>query len=212
MTDPALTAAQVEVLHLFFSLPESAGFVLAGGAGLVAVGLSERPTEDIDLFSPEASIPAAGEALEIAARAQSWSVERVHDAATFRRLVIQMDDGSGTMVDLGQDVGPLAEPTITTVGPTYPAPELAARKVLALFDRAALRDFIDVDQVSGAYPKELLVEIAGSIDEGFNVRVLAQMLSGLDRFTDEQITAFGVEPAAIRERYHLWAAKLTGHP
>lgn len=212
MADPVLTAAQVEVLHLFFSLPESAGFILAGGAGLVAVGLSERPTEDIDLFAPEASIPAAGEALEIAATARGWSVERVHDADTFRRLIIQMDDESGTMVDLAQDAGPLAEPTITTVGPTYPAPELAARKVLALLDRAALRDFIDVDRVSGTYPKELLVEIAESIDEGLDVGVLAQMLSGLDRFTDEQITAFGVEPAAMRERFRLWAAKLAERP
>ena len=209
MADPILTTAQVEVLHLFFSLPESAGFVLAGGAGLVAVGLSERPTEDIDLFAPEASIPAAGDALEIAARATGWSVERVHDAKTFRRLVIQTDDDSGTMVDLAQDAGPLAEPTITTVGPTYPAAELAARKVLALFDRAALRDFIDVDQVSGAFPKELLIEIAGSIDEGFEVPVLVQMLSGLDRFTDEQIAAFGVDPAPMRERFRLWATKLT---
>lgn len=212
MADPALTTAQIEVLHLFFSLPESAGFILAGGAGLVAVGLSERPTEDIDLFAPEASIPAAGEALGIAARALGWSVELVHDADTFRRLVIQMDDGTGTMVDLAQDAGPLAEPTITTVGPTYPAPELAARKVLALFDRAALRDFIDVDRVSGAYPRELLLETAGSIDEGFDVQVLAQMLSGLDRFTDEQITAFGVEPAPLRERFRLWAAQLDTRP
>ena len=61
-------------------------------------------------------------------------------------------------------------------------------------------------------PKELLIEIAGSIDEGFDVGVLAQMLSGLDRFTDEQITAFGVEPAAMRERFRLWAVTLTGHP
>jgi hypothetical protein len=160
---------------------------------------------------PEASIPTAGEALEIASRGNGWSVERVHDAETFRRL-IQTDEESGTMVDLAQDAGPLAEPTITTVGPTYPAPELAARKVLALFDRAALRDAIDVDRVSGAYPKELLIDIAGSIDEGFDLGVLAQMLSGLDRFTDEQITAFGVEATALRERFHRWAAEIAGHP
>ena len=210
MADPALTAAQVEVLHLFFSLPESAGFFLAGGAGLVAVGLSDRPTEDLDLFAPEASIPAAGAALENAAEAQGWLVDRVHEADTFARLVIRMDDGSGTMVDLAQDAGPLAEPTITTVGPTYAAPELAARQILALFDRSALRDFIDVDRVSGAYPRKLLIEIAGSIDEGFDVGVLAEMLSGLDRFTDDQITAFGVEPAAMRARFHQWATTLTG--
>jgi len=70
LADSTLTPAQVKVLHLFFSLGESVGFILAGGAGLVAVGLSERPTEDIDLFAPEASVPTAGNALEIAARAQ----------------------------------------------------------------------------------------------------------------------------------------------
>ena len=112
------------------------------------------------------------------------------------------------MVDLAQDAGPLAEPTITPVGPTYPAPELAGRKVLALFDRAALRDFIDVDRVSGVYTKEQLIEIAGVIDEGFQVAVLVQMLSGLDRFTDDQIAAFGVEPGAIRNRFRHWAETL----
>jgi hypothetical protein len=116
------------------------------------------------------------------------------------------------MVDLAQDAGPLAEPMITKVGPTYPAPELAARKVLALFDRAALRDFIDVDRVSGAYPKEQLIQIATSIDEGFDVGVLAQMLSGLDRFTNEQIAAFGVEPTAMRERFHQWTTELDDRP
>ena len=147
---------------------------------------------------------------DLGRQALAGAIDRVHEADTFARLVIRMDDGSGTMVDLAQDAGPLAEPTITTVGPTYAAPELAARKILALFDRSALRDFIDVDRVSGAYPRKLLIEIAGSIDEGFDVGVLAEMLSGLDRFTDDQITAFGVEPAAMRARFHQWATTLTG--
>ena len=90
------------MLHLFFSLPESDGFVLAGGAGLIAVGLSERPTEDIDLFAPEASVRAAGDALEIASSSKGWSVERVHDADTFRRLIIHLDGEEETMVDLAQ--------------------------------------------------------------------------------------------------------------
>ena len=47
MADPILTTAQVEVLHLFFSLPESAGFVLAGGAGLVAAfGVEPAPMRE----------------------------------------------------------------------------------------------------------------------------------------------------------------------
>ncbi len=208
MTEVHLTTAQVQVLHLFFSLPESTGFVLAGGAGLVAVGLSERPTEDVDLFAPESSIQAAGDALEAAATARGWSVERLREAGTYCRLAVDVDDGDPTMVDLAQDAGPLADPTITAVGPAYPAPELAARKVLALFDRAALRDFIDVDRVSDVYSQEQLIQIAGTIDEGFQISVLVEMLRGLDRFTDDQIAAYGVDPAAIRARFRHWATAL----
>lgn len=212
MTEPVLTRVQSEALHLFFSLPESQGFLLAGGAGLVVIGLSDRPTEDLDLFAAEASIPSAGEALEAAARSVGWSVERLHDADTFRRLLIRTGIDSATMVDLAKDAGPLAEPTITTFGPTYPAGELAARKVLALFDRAALRDFIDVDRVAASFSHEHLIEVAMAIDSGLDVSVLAQMMRTLERFSDEQIAEFGVEPAALRDRFRRWTAQLDERP
>ena len=173
MADLNLTTVQAEVLHLFFSLPESDGFVLAGGAGLVAVGLSERPTEDIDMFASTASIsdaatpsrsqrrPRAGPSNASAtptpsAASSSRSMARTRRWSTSRRT---------------QDAGPLAEPTITAVGPPYPAPELAGRKVLALFDRAALRDFIDVDRVSGVYTQEQLIEIAGAKSKSLQIPI-----------------------------------------
>ena len=46
-----LTAFQVEVAQLFFALPASAGFLLAGGAALVAQHLTSRPTHDLDFFT-----------------------------------------------------------------------------------------------------------------------------------------------------------------
>jgi hypothetical protein len=48
---PALTEFQREVARLFFSLPESDGYLLAGGAALVASELTDRPTQDLDLFA-----------------------------------------------------------------------------------------------------------------------------------------------------------------
>jgi hypothetical protein len=66
MAENPLTDLQVEVLQVFFSLPESEGFMLAGGAGLVAVGLSERRTEDLDLFTTRVSVELAADALEAA--------------------------------------------------------------------------------------------------------------------------------------------------
>lgn len=42
-----LTDFQVEVTRLFFSLPASEGFLLAGGGALLASGLTTRPTQDL---------------------------------------------------------------------------------------------------------------------------------------------------------------------
>ena len=47
----ALTDFQVELARLFFSLPESHGYFLAGGAALAAAELTTRPTKDLDLFT-----------------------------------------------------------------------------------------------------------------------------------------------------------------
>ena len=46
-----LAAFQLEVARLFFALPASKGFLLAGGAALLAQHLTTRPTEDLDFFT-----------------------------------------------------------------------------------------------------------------------------------------------------------------
>lgn len=46
-----LTPFQLEVARLFFSLPAAQGFLLAGGAALLAQGMTHRPTQDLDFFT-----------------------------------------------------------------------------------------------------------------------------------------------------------------
>ncbi|MEI8407110.1 MULTISPECIES: hypothetical protein [unclassified Kribbella] len=46
-----LTPYQIEVAQMFFSLPASAGFLLAGGGALAAQHLTTRPTRDLDFFT-----------------------------------------------------------------------------------------------------------------------------------------------------------------
>jgi len=67
---PDLTDFQLEVTRLFFSLPASKGFLLAGGAALLAQHLTTRPTEDLDFFTApdRGHVPADRDALEAAAR------------------------------------------------------------------------------------------------------------------------------------------------
>jgi hypothetical protein len=65
-----LSAFQLEVARLFFALPASRGFLLAGGAALLAQHLTARPTEDLDFFTAldDGHVLAARDALEAAAR------------------------------------------------------------------------------------------------------------------------------------------------
>ena len=49
-----LSAFQLEVARLFFALTAADGFVLAGGAALLASGLTTRATRDLDFFGPPA--------------------------------------------------------------------------------------------------------------------------------------------------------------
>ncbi|WP_207890884.1 nucleotidyl transferase AbiEii/AbiGii toxin family protein [Rhodococcus sp. Eu-32] len=136
-----LTAFQVRVARLFFSLPASKGFLLAGGAALVAQNLTTRPTQDLDFFtsSAGASVGTARDSFEAAAAERDWRVERIQDAETYCRLLIHGDED--LLVDLALDSVPGMAPTASIVGPTFAPEELAGRKLIALFDRAEARDF-----------------------------------------------------------------------
>ncbi|PRZ40841.1 hypothetical protein CLV47_1136 [Antricoccus suffuscus] len=45
------TTFQVHIGRIFFGLKDSHGFLVAGGAGLLASALISRSTQDIDLFA-----------------------------------------------------------------------------------------------------------------------------------------------------------------
>lgn len=211
MNDPVLTSLQRQVLELFFSLEESAGFVIAGGAGLVASGLTTRPTQDVDLFGSYVStgIAIAADAFETACGSRGWAITRIHDSKTFRRLVVQVDDGE-VLVDLAVDSPPLGPPTITAVGPVYPPEELAARKILALFDRAAARDFVDVHVLSKKFELDELVDLVTQLDSGFTPALLAEMLLSHRRFADSDFTELGGDAAAVRAFADTWRHNIIG--
>ena len=53
-------------------------------------------------------------------------------------------DGSGILIDLTVNTPPDLPASATAAGPTLAPEELAGNKLLALFDRAAARDFADI--------------------------------------------------------------------
>ena len=204
-----LSALQVAVAETFFGLDEAAGFLVAGGAALVASDLIARPTEDIDLFTaaPTTSVSAASHALRAATGEQGFEVLVVQDAPTFCRLVVSRA-GEETLVDLAVDSPPHGRPTVTVLGPTLAPLDLAGRKLLALFGRAEARDFADVYVLADRFGAHALIEEAQVLDAGFDLDVLAQMIDTLGRFDDDEIPlAAHLRPLA-RTFFAEWADEL----
>ena len=205
-----LSPFQLEVAQLFFSLPASTGFLLAGGAALLAHRLTDRPTQDLDFFTaPErGDVSLARDELEAAVLDHNWRVERIQDVATFCRLLIRTEDDK-LLIDLAVDSPPGSPGVITIAGPAFSRRELAGRKVIALFDRAEARDFVDVYLLSEHFSKDVLLTQAAEIDAGFSVEVFVDMLAALSRFTDADIPLPHPRVAELRGYFAGWAAELS---
>lgn len=191
---------------MFFALPEAAGYLLAGGAGLAAAGITSRPTQDLDLFTTRTEVHSARDALRAAASVRGWVVDIVKDSRTFCRLVVH--GPHDLLVDLAQDSAPRRPATVTFAGPTYAPEELAGRKLLALFDRAAARDFADIFVLARSYDTSTMFQIAADIDPGLERHHLANSLQTLARFTDDEIPLPRAGVPALRAFFTAWAAEL----
>lgn len=202
----ALTEFQVRVARIFFGLPESAGFLIAGGAALIAHHLINRPTRDLDLFtSPRSSITDAVTAFEAAIAGHGWTIRRVQDHPQF---ACSSTDPEDLIVDIGVDAAPQRTPTICLLGPSYDPLELAARKLLALFDRAEARDFTDVHALVNLYGTDTVLATAQSIDPGLTPDRLAEALASIHRFTPGDFPIPSRDVPALLGFYTHWQAQL----
>lgn len=192
---------------MFFGLKASQGFVVAGGAGLLASELINRPTEDLDLFAsaPTESVTAARDSFVKALDRRGWEYGLLVDSPTFCRVVVR-DVRDEVLVDLALDSPPMSSPTMTVLGPTLAPLELAGRKLLALFGRAEARDFADVYVLVQRYGKSRVLEQAAALDAGFDLSVLGQMMRTLDRFDDDEIPLPSAQVAEARTYFAAWAA------
>lgn len=208
----ALTEFQVEVCRLFFALPAADGYLLAGGAALAAQHLTTRPTRDLDFFVAPGTgdIATARDAFEIAVIERGWQVSRIRDEVTFCRLVVHGPED--LLVDLALDSRPGRRPVMSVAGPTFDPAELAGRKVVALFDRAAARDFTDVHALTAQFEPSRLLQLAREVDAGFDDGVFSQMLGTLDRFTDDELPVAASQVPGVRQFFADWRRKLgQGH-
>lgn len=208
-----LTDFQTEVTRLFFSLPASNGFLLAGGGALLATGLTARPTQDLDFFGTPnlVDLDAARDQFKAALGERDIACERVQDSSNFVRLRLSTAD-EVLVVDLAIDSPPERRPVMTIIGPTFDPEELAGRKLAALFGRAEARDFTDVFELARQFDRRLILDRATEVDLGIEPGILATMMRTLSRFADDELPIEESRVAAVREFFRSWAEELESLP
>lgn len=100
------------------------------------------------------------------------------------------------------------------IGPVLHSDDVMAGKMDALYNRAAARDFIDIDAAlaSGRYTLAALCQLAREADDGFDEGLFAQMLGRIDRLDEDDFADYGLSPsdvAELRARAHDWREELT---
>lgn len=197
------------------------GFALAGGHAIAAHGILDRPSEDVDLFSDwqqRADFPRAVDAVIAGYESEGFRVAVDLRLDTFARLHLTHDDTPDEQHRVELVANWRAQPPVEMqIGPVLHPDDVMAGKMDALYNRAAARDFLDIDAAitRGRYTPDELCTLAADADAGFDRQLFARMLGSIARFDDQDFIDYGLEPgdvAAMRDRIRGWQAQLQAAP
>jgi hypothetical protein len=194
------------------------GFALGGGNALIAHGLINRPTQDVDLFTnKEDGVLAAARSVERALLRAGFGAEREDATAELGSVIegvedglaewtVTAPDGRRTMLQLAY-FDRAAQPVTMDVGPVLNLEDVVGGKVCALASRAEPRDYLDTAAALGPYTIDQVIGFARRLDPGLEDRDFADAGRRLDRTGDVVFAAFGLgsdQVAALRAAFTDW--------
>jgi Nucleotidyl transferase AbiEii toxin, Type IV TA system len=194
------------------------GFALGGGNALIAHGLTNRPTQDVDLFTNEEDgVVAAAASVESALQRAGFAAEREGATAeladAFAGLgdglaewTVTAPDGQRTMLQMAY-FDRAGQPVTMDVGPVLNLEDVVGGKVCALASRAEPRDYVDTAAALSHYSIDQVIAFAGRLDPGLEERDFADAGRRLDRWGDAIFAPFGLGPdevAGLRAAFAGW--------
>ena len=209
---------QREVATIALRTAARHGFALAGGNALIAHGIIDRPTDDVDLFSDqETAVAAAADAVEGALRAAGFEAERRDRAAGLEDIffgigeglaewVITAPGGEQTMLQMAY-FDRTRGPVTMDVGPVLDLEDLAGSKVCALASRVEPRDYVDTAAALRRYTPDQLISFARRLDPGLEDRDFTDAGRQLDQMPDGVFARYGLDHqdvGLLRERFADW--------
>ncbi|HEY2237644.1 MAG TPA: nucleotidyl transferase AbiEii/AbiGii toxin family protein [Streptosporangiaceae bacterium] len=194
------------------------GFALGGGNALIAYGLIDRPTQDVDLFTDrEHGVRAAAGAVETALRGAGYTVEPEDSRADLADIFDGLGDGLAEWLITGPDGAQMMlqmayferdrRPVPMDLGPVLDLEDVVGWKVVALASRVEPRDYVDTAAALGRFTVEQLIGLAQHLDPGLTDRDFADAGRQLDRMPDGLFARYGLSPAdvaTVRERFQAW--------
>jgi hypothetical protein len=194
------------------------GFALAGSNALMAHGLTQRPTLDVDLFTDqEHGVEAAAGAVEAALATAGFGVERRDKTAGLSDIFDGMDEGLAEWLITAPDGEQIAlqmayfdrasQPVMMDFGPLLDLQDVLGGKVAALASRSYERDYWDTSAALERYTPEQLIGFARRLDPGLQAADFADAGRRLDRIADEAFTDLGLthqDIVTLRGRFAGW--------
>jgi hypothetical protein len=207
---------QVAAIALRAAAPH--GFALGGGNALIAHGIIDRPTLDVDVFSDEeGGVEAAADAVDAALREEGFATERRDKAGGLADIFYGMGEGLAEWIITGpggeQMMLQMAyfdrarKPVIMDLGPVLDLEDVVGGKVCALASRAEPRDYLDTAAALERYSMEQMIGFARRLDPGLTDQDFAEAGQRLDQWGDGVFAAFGLDAqdvAMLRERLAAW--------
>lgn len=154
-----LTPLQAEVRRIVGELGRSDEVALGGGAALIAYGIVDRPTEDLDFLAPAGTVVNRFvEQVETRLQSLSFETERVFEYPQLVRLNVTFE-GESFWIDLGVDyrLFPVVD---TDEGLLMHEHDLIGDKVLAFCRRQQPRDLHDLMALEGRHGLTELCRLA----------------------------------------------------
>ena len=213
-----LSELQREVATIALRTAARNGFALAGGNALIAHGIIDRPTDDVDLFSnEETGVAAAADAVESALVEAGFLAERRDRMAGLEDIfegmgeglaewIITAPSGQQTMLQMAY-FDRTRGPVTMDVGPVLDLEDVAAGKAVALVSRAEPRDYVDTAAALERYTVDQLIDMAKRLDPGLRDRDFADAGRHLDRMPDRLFARYvrdQQDVARLRERFASW--------
>jgi hypothetical protein len=207
-----------EVAAIALRAASQHGFALGGGNALIAHGVIDRVTQDVDLFTDEEhGVEAAADAVEAALRSAGFVAEREDKTVGLADVFEGMGEGlaewtitapGGRQMMLQMAYFDRAsEPVIMDFGPVLDLEDAIGGKVCALATRAVPRDYLDTAAALERYPVADLIGFARRLDPGLTDEDFADAGRRLDQVGDGWFASLGLGSAGIaslRTRFAPW--------